>query len=403
MKNSLFFYPLFALLFAPVFAFAQWSPNTTSTLSSIHREGSVGIGLEESPYARLHVRQEIRPTLPGQEVGFIPTLRLHRDVNTGSWQDGTYTWDFFANEALGIYAGDGTTSSLAMFIRSTGVDVAGQRLKLGYGGTTSEDNMTIGYGNSLNGHYITFNGTYGEGLWQGPNGKAVIHSYEDGSLFFLTQPAGGSIGPGENRRLSIRPEGTVIVGDSEQDQTLSISARTNPILRFNRADTGTDYEVLNNSDGDLEFRGGTDGEGTDLSTNMLLKANGRLLIGTTENPSDLNGGETDISDYRLYVEGGILTKEIRVREIWADYVFDDDYELLSLNQVKDHIDEYGHLHNTPSAEEIDRQGLELGGMMVNQQEKIEEIFLHLIELNDKLASLQQENQSLRKQLKAARR
>ncbi|MEO0727617.1 MAG: hypothetical protein AAFZ63_23950, partial [Bacteroidota bacterium] len=73
MKNSLFFYPLFALLFAPVFAFAQWSPNTTSTLSSIHREGSVGIGLEESPYARLHVRQEIRPTLPGQEVGFIPT------------------------------------------------------------------------------------------------------------------------------------------------------------------------------------------------------------------------------------------------------------------------------------------------------------------------------------------
>ena len=91
-----------------------------------------------------------------------------------------------------------------------------------------------------------------------------------------------------------------------------------------------------------------------------------------------------------------------MRQVWADYVFDNDYELLSLPQVKDHINEHGHLHNTPSAEEIDQQGLELGGMMVNQQEKIEEIFLHLIELNDKLETLEQENQVLRKQLKAAR-
>ncbi len=57
--------------------------------------------------------------------------------------------------------------------------------------------------------------------------------------------------------------------------------------------------------------------------------------------------------------------------------------------VEEHIQAKGHLHNTPSAEAIQANGgIELGEMTVNQQEKIEELFLHLIEMNKQVQNLQ---------------
>ena len=51
----------------------------------------------------------------------------------------------------------------------------------------------------------------------------------------------------------------------------------------------------------------------------------------------------------------------------------------------------GHLHKTPSAKEIDREGyFDIGDIALNHQEKIEEIFLHLIEMKKKADYLQEE-------------
>lgn len=121
---------------------------------------------------------------------------------------------------------------------------------------------------------------------------------------------------------------------------------------------------------------------------------GRVAIGTTDTPISL--GADDISAYRLYVEGGILSREVRVRSTWSDYVFEPDYVLLSLPEVEAHIAEHGHLHNTPSGEEIEANGLELGGMMANQQAKIEELYLHLIDMHERIEALEAENARLRK-------
>ncbi|MEY4938029.1 MAG: hypothetical protein RIS64_4388, partial [Bacteroidota bacterium] len=58
----------------------------------------------------------------------------------------------------------------------------------------------------------------------------------------------------------------------------------------------------------------------------------------------------------------------------------------------------GHLPNTPSAEVVERQGLELGATAKNHQEKIEEVFLHLIDLEKRLKSLEAENAALKARL-----
>jgi len=91
----------------------------------------------------------------------------------------------------------------------------------------------------------------------------------------------------------------------------------------------------------------------------------------------------------LFVKGGGIFDEVKVDVNWADYVFEEDYELTPLAVVENHIEENGHLHNTPSATELEQNGgVELGAITVNQQEKIEELFLHLIELNKKYEQLQ---------------
>ncbi|AXG75025.1 hypothetical protein DVK85_12595 [Flavobacterium arcticum] len=104
----------------------------------------------------------------------------------------------------------------------------------------------------------------------------------------------------------------------------------------------------------------------------------------------------DYTDYRLFVRGGILAEEVRVRlqAVWADYVFANDYELMPLNEVEQYITDNGHLPNMPSAEEVEEDGIALGNMVKLQQEKIEELTLHLIAQEKEMKELKAQVQLL---------
>lgn len=116
-----------------------------------------------------------------------------------------------------------------------------------------------------------------------------------------------------------------------------------------------------------------------------------------ENPSTFTNIAGD--PYRMYVAGGALFEEVKVETGWADYVFENDYNLQSLEQVEAFISENGHLPNTPSALEIEEAGgVDLGAATVKQQEKIEELFLHMIEMNESLKTLKAENAELKAQV-----
>ncbi|MCO5269900.1 MAG: hypothetical protein M9897_13510 [Brumimicrobium sp.] len=85
-------------------------------------------------------------------------------------------------------------------------------------------------------------------------------------------------------------------------------------------------------------------------------------------------------------ENGLLrTREVKVDvEAWPDYVFHDHYNLMPLNEVKDFINQHGHLPNVPSAKEIEENGVNLGESAKISLEKIEELTLYLFELNERL-------------------
>jgi hypothetical protein len=114
-------------------------------------------------------------------------------------------------------------------------------------------------------------------------------------------------------------------------------------------------------------------------TTAKLTFNGKTSIGTANFPDSI--GSANISNYKLYVKGGILTEQVRVRTGWADYVFKGDYVLKNLPEVEAFIREKGHLPNVPSAKTVEEQGLDLGDIARIQQEKIEELTLYLINQN----------------------
>lgn len=128
---------------------------------------------------------------------------------------------------------------------------------------------------------------------------------------------------------------------------------------------------------------------------FLQQMTGNVGIGTDLSTNSYG----PFKDYfKLSVCGPIRATEVVVETGWCDYVFEEGYKLTSLKEVEAHIKEKGYLHNTPSASEIESNGLELAGMTTNQQEKIEELFLHLIAMDKRMKTLETQNIRLKEEL-----
>ena len=98
--------------------------------------------------------------------------------------------------------------------------------------------------------------------------------------------------------------------------------------------------------------------------------------------------------YNLSVDGSIVTDIIKVELCgtggWCDYVFEPGYSLTPLEEVKTFVLKGRHLPNMPSEKDIELEGgIKTKEVMLAQQEKIEEVFLYLIELDGQIDLLQQ--------------
>ncbi|WP_425236616.1 hypothetical protein [Ulvibacterium sp.] len=113
------------------------------------------------------------------------------------------------------------------------------------------------------------------------------------------------------------------------------------------------------------------------------------------------GVGTSTPDAPLTIKGRIHAEEVKVDlSVPApDYVFHKEYRLNTLREVENFIRENGHLPNIPSAEDMERHGVELGNMEMKLLEKIEELTLYVIELNQTLELQGKTNRELHKRLK----
>lgn len=108
----------------------------------------------------------------------------------------------------------------------------------------------------------------------------------------------------------------------------------------------------------------------------------RMAISTFGN---VGIGTTTPGSYKLAVEGTIGARKIKVTSTpgWADFVFEPDYKLISLEETASFIKANKHLPDVPSASEVAKDGQDLGDMNKLLLQKVEELTLHLIEINEK--------------------
>lgn len=95
-------------------------------------------------------------------------------------------------------------------------------------------------------------------------------------------------------------------------------------------------------------------------------------------------------DSKLTVKGNVHAEEVTVdlNVPGPDYVFEKDYDLRSLEDVKKYIGTEKHLPEIPSAKEMESNGIDLGDMNMKLLKKVEELTLYLIEQNEKIEQLE---------------
>lgn len=91
---------------------------------------------------------------------------------------------------------------------------------------------------------------------------------------------------------------------------------------------------------------------------------------------------------KLHVDGKAVFKEAVVRpDGWSDFVFDENYKLLPLNEVRTFIQENKHLPDVPSEKQVLEEGVSVGEMDAILLQKIEELTLYVLQLEEEINKL----------------
>ncbi len=125
------------------------------------------------------------------------------------------------------------------------------------------------------------------------------------------------------------------------------------------------------------------------TNNELSYAAGNVFIGFT--PPCVSGCANPL--YKLYVEGGIMARDIKVTATtpFPDFVFDKKYHLRSIPELEKYILQNKHLPNFESTTEVEKnEGFELGAMQRKLLQTIEEQALYIIDLQKQMEALKME-------------
>ncbi|MEQ9188638.1 MAG: hypothetical protein RLP15_12955 [Cryomorphaceae bacterium] len=329
----------------------------------------VGIGTDD-PQAKLEVKHDVIP--PATCVSCLaspasdePAIRIKTEVHTNppvaSGGSSFYTWDINSGEELEIVSGTGSGAIAMLKLSNAESAIGGEEVLLSddfhfskQTGSTSF-NYTIGLGARVNGGLMTQT-TSGQG------GGAIQN--HNGTLRLFT---GIGLNTAPLPRMTITNNGRVGIGT------------TNPTSLFEvkNGDVEVDNGGLQIKNGDVEVGNGE-----------LLIKNGRIAIGNAQG----------VNQFEVKSTGYVVAREILVdiNETIPDYVFRDDYSLLSMEELRRFIQKENHLPNIPSAAEFEAiGGIELGELSRLLLEKQEELVLYILELEERLTELETSNSQKR--------
>ena len=124
---------------------------------------------------------------------------------------------------------------------------------------------------------------------------------------------------------------------------------------------------------------------------MIVTNTGSVGIGTTSPSSKLhvNGGDIRVSGGSFIDDGVTLNA--------PDYVFEPNYKLMPLEELREFVAQEKHLPNVPNAREVKEDGLNLSQFQMRLLEKVEELTLYTLTQDERLTTQQEELLRLREQ------
>ncbi len=129
----------------------------------------------------------------------------------------------------------------------------------------------------------------------------------------------------------------------------------------------------------------SDTEGPDFTSTannqFLIRAGGGVGIGTNapQDRLEVSGGNIRVTGGSFIDDGTTLSA--------PDYVFEKDYPLMSLDELRAYIVQEKHLPNVPSADDIKKDGLNLSEFQMRLLEKIEELTLYILAQQEQIEAL----------------
>jgi hypothetical protein len=286
---------------------------------------------------------------------------------------------------------------------------------VGVGTTTPDSKVHVlsGYGILSGGGNCTYSGTTALKIrWTTPTVMPLCSTFTNTAphvvdIHRFQGPPFNNVSP----YFTIASNGNVAIGtDPTPDHKLNVAGKTlvhgstvhdlfDAINNQNNVASGSSViwaaykwgSTQNNNPMLLQATGAFPGGGQDR---FVVKNNGEVVIGNAFSFLDPN-------KYRLYVEKGILTERVKVAiqgtADWADYVFDENYRLKSLDEVESFVKSNKHLPGVPSAAQLVKDGgIDVNQMFAKQMEKIEELTLYMIQLK-------KENKELREAIEKLQR
>jgi len=340
---------------------AQLYSNGNNVISG----NNVGIG-EDDPEAKLEIKNDFIPPPtcinclalpPTDEPALRLTTEVHPNPPTTSSVSTLYTWDIHSGEELEFIAGTGSSASTLFSLSENETSIGGDEVLLSDDFHFSKQEgsslfkYTLGLGAKVNGGLMS----------QTTSGKSgsAIQNY-NGSLRLYTGIGASSV---PLARLTITNNGRVGIGT------------TNPSSSFEVKDG--DVEVEN---GQLLVKNGD----VEVSSGEVLIKNGRFVVSNAQG----------VNQFEVKSTGYVVAREILVdiNESIPDYVFQEDYALMPIAELRAYIAKEHHLPNIPSALEFEDQGgIELGEMSRLMLEKQEELVLYILELEARLYALETSN------------
>lgn len=141
-----------------------------------------------------------------------------------------------------------------------------------------------------------------------------------------------------------------------------------------------------------------------ISTESSISAQGALSGSECTVTGDFNGVNCTVSE--TVRAKAIRTSRIEVMHeslVWGDYVFEDDYELMGLEELRAFIGTNRHLPGVPSAEVVEKEGFDVAQMIPIHMVKIEELVLYAMQADERIRQLQQAQAVLLQRIEALER